>query len=287
MDDNFYKVDAVSIRENQENRVAVVIAQMEQKPITTALAFVKSIPETLKIKDRKTEVDIQPLIWIMLVKIAALAGIKDAIDDFNKSDILKMIFTSFSDLTIEEIYKGFELERHSQYEVKTEHFQLFNSEYVSQVLNKYKKWKLNIKVQHNLHSTNLTPEKTLEEKDIENILKNGVNRVYKEYKDDSVLEDTIEHIFDFLIEKDFIKLASENTPLIKKYYDEKTEIAKKQILTESKSFTSMSKHGRGEIKLEISKIKEGKSYKIYVRVKKLVLIDFFDKQIKKGFESIF
>ena len=138
MDDNFYKVDAVAIRENQENRVAVVIANIEQKPIATSLAFVKSISETPKIKDRKTEVDIQPLIWVMLVKIAALSGVKDAIDDFNKSDILKMIFTSFSDLTVEEIYKAFELERYSQYEVKTEHFQLFNAEYVSAILKKYK-----------------------------------------------------------------------------------------------------------------------------------------------------
>jgi hypothetical protein len=45
-----------------------------------------------------------------------------------------MILSACADLTIEEIYKAFELERYGSYELKTDHYGLFNAEYVAAVI---------------------------------------------------------------------------------------------------------------------------------------------------------
>lgn len=104
--------------------------------------FLKSTYEIKKIRDRKYEPTFKQLLGVMLVKINSLAGIKTEIDDFTKQDIVKMILSAYSDLSIEEIYKAFELERYSVYESKTEHFQLFDANYISEILKKYKNWKI-------------------------------------------------------------------------------------------------------------------------------------------------
>jgi hypothetical protein len=279
MEDNFYKVDAVSIRENQENRVAVVIAQIEQKPITTSLAFVKSISETPKIKDRKTEVDIQPLIWIMLVKIAALSGVKDTIDDFNKSDILKMIFTSFSDLTVEEIYKSFELERYSQYEAKTEHFQLFNAEYVSTILKKYKQWRTNVKILHNLTAGEVKTEQKDQEA-IDKILIRGIVDRYDHYITTKEMITPFAHLFDYLYEKNIIKKPT--TPALESYYAKVNERAKEQIREELSSKKAISREEKRDFAKQFNEVINGNSNNVLVRAKRIVLSDFFNDVYLNG-----
>ena len=279
MDDNFYKVDAVSIRENQENRVAVVIANIEQKPITTSLAFVKSISETPKIKDRKTEVDIQPLIWVMLVKIAALSGVKDTIDDFNKSDILKMIFTSFSDLTVEEIYQAFSLERYSQYEVKTEHFQLFNAEYVSTILKKYKQWRTNVKILHNLTVGEVKTE-TIDQEEIDKILIKGIIERYENYIVTKEVITPFAHLFDYLYEKNIIKKPT--TPSLESYYAKVNKRAEEQIRNEISNRRSITREEKREFAKQFNDVINGKSNAVLVRAKLLVLSDFFNDVYLNG-----
>jgi len=274
MEDNFYKVDAVSIRENQENRVAVVIAQIEQKPITNSLAFVKSISQNVKIKDRKTEFDIQPLIWVMLVKIAALAGIKDAIDDFNKHDILKMIFTSFSDLTIEEIYKAFELERYSQYEIKTEHFQLFNAEYISTILKKYKQWRLNIKILHNLSASTEVKVSEVDQEAIDKILINGIIDRYEHYIETKEMTTPFSHLFDYLYEKNILKKPI--TPALESYYAKVNKRAEEQIREELVNRKAITLEEKRDFARQFNNVINKKSNAVLNRAKLIVLQDFFN-----------
>ena len=99
-------------------------------------------------------------------------------------DITNLIFGVYSDLTIEEIYKAFELERFGLYEEKTKHFQLFNSEYVSEILKKYKKWKHDMKMQHNItNQKNILalPEST--EADKKNIRLGFIKMIWEEIQE--------------------------------------------------------------------------------------------------------
>lgn len=124
------------------SRGGINVSEIETICELPKVQFLKSTYEIKKIRERKYEPAFKQLLGVVLVKINSLAGIKTEIDDFTKQDIVKMILGTFNELSIEEIYKAFELERYSVYETKTDHFQLFDANYISEILKKYKKWKV-------------------------------------------------------------------------------------------------------------------------------------------------
>ena len=76
----------------------------------------------------------------IIAQHAALIGIKGEIDPINKSDISEMILSRFPSLSLEELYKAFQMERYGDFGVRTEHYQLINAPYVCEILKKYKDW---------------------------------------------------------------------------------------------------------------------------------------------------
>jgi hypothetical protein len=287
MEDNHYKVDTVSIRENQENRVSEMIMVIESKPILTPSVFVKSITEYKKIRDRKTEMDIQVLLWSMMVKIAALSGLKDIITDFDKTDIVRMLFTSFNDLSVEEIHKAFELERYGEYSIiflatketirnKTEHFQLFNADYVGEILRKYKEWKRIIRTQHNI-SPELPKLPEMSESKIKETLNQGIIRRFEYYKETKEIEEPFVHIFEELLERSIIKKITGEKSF--KYYQDKVIEAEIQIKKELAAEPRNNFLDKNKILEELSKIAESQSEKVQIRAKRIVLSEFFDKHI--------
>lgn len=116
--------------------------QVSENCSLSTIEFFNFIHQTLKIKDRIDEIGFLNLLGACLVKIHSLSGIKSQIDDFTKQDLLKMILSRFKTLSIDEIYKAFEMERYLTYGQKTDHFQLFDANYVSEILSKYENWKI-------------------------------------------------------------------------------------------------------------------------------------------------
>lgn len=283
MNDQDYRIDRHEIALQNQNTAVEKLQEIERKCNKTPLAFLKSNFNNVKIRERKTEPNFRMLLAVAWSKISTLAGIKSEIDSINIEDITKMIFYSYSDLSIEEIYKAFEMERYGTYDEKTEHFQLFNADYIGTVLKKYKNWK-----RKTMMEQNISVEKTTEEvSDIEkeNILKNGANRMYQEYKQTKNIDGPTEYIFDFLVEKSLIK--SGNNPKLLEYYQQKLQYAKIQLTHEHKAMSSTSKTERFEIKKAIADIENGSSAKIIIRAKKNILIEFFEKKIKEEVDVIF
>ena len=118
------------------------ISEIETICELSKVKFFDVVYSVEKIKDRKYQPNFKMLLGAVLTKISILAGIKNEIDQFTKQDLIKMLTTSFGEISVEEIYKAFELERYGNYETRTEHFQQFNAEYISEVLKKYKVWKV-------------------------------------------------------------------------------------------------------------------------------------------------
>lgn len=147
------------------------------------------------------------LFEMMLVRITVLAGIKNEIDDLNKQDIAKMILRRFKTLSLNDIYFAFEKERYGEYETKTSHFQLFNADYVSEVLNKYKNWKRTMKVEHNISAPLLQAENTISEQEKEGIVAQGVERMFEEYKLNKSVPVGCAYIYDYLVAKGQIQKA--------------------------------------------------------------------------------
>lgn len=150
--------DNQQIQLKQISEVGDAVQHIESVCLLPKVDFIKSTFNHSKIKHLRVNSNFKELLGAVLVKISILAGIKNEIDDFIKQDISKMILSAFNELSIEEISKAFELERYNQYEVKTEHFQLFDSNYISAVLKKYQKWKVKEKIELNI----LAPIKEIE-----------------------------------------------------------------------------------------------------------------------------
>ncbi|MBC7845591.1 MAG: hypothetical protein H7Y10_03770 [Flavobacterium sp.] len=284
MEDNHYKVDIAELQEQQQNRVVEAISVIEQKCSLPSVQFLKSNLENKKIRDRQTEPDIKTLIGVMFAKIGALSGIKNEIDSMIAQDIMKMIFNAYGNLTIEEIYKAFELERYGSFEDKTPHFQMIDADYVAKILKKYIQWRHNIKMQHNITSDTLKLD-AITESQKETIVKEGVNQFYQQYKTNKTIEDPSEYVFDFLVQKGIIK--TNNNPKVLEYYQMQLQKAQQELKKENIAKTSTDKLERQTLKTDLNKITAGHSPKIILRAKKNILAEFFENQILLKTEKIF
>ncbi|MFH6944651.1 hypothetical protein [Flavobacterium sp. FlaQc-50] len=285
MENGIYKVDKLAIVQEQEERASEKIYEIENRCNVPVIAFFKSNFGFIKIRNRKSEPEITFLVGAALLKSAVQLGLKD-IDNLHKPDILKAIFSHYQDLTLEEIYKAFELERYGMYDTKTEHFQLFNAEYVTTILKKYRAFKHRIKSENHIsNNENSSTEITPEEK--EAIVSNGINRVFNEFKETKTIDGPTEYIFDFLVEKG--KIKTKGKPAVADYYQDKINEAKEQLKKENeiKNSSSSSSLERKNLKSDIANIISGTSPKIIIRAKRNILLEYFKKQLELNQQTIF
>lgn len=247
-------------------------------------SFLKKCYEFKKIRDKHFEPNFNNLFGLLITKISALSGITNEIDFATKSDLLRFIKTRCGDITLEEIYKAFELERYNEYPEKSKHFQLFGTEYFSEVIKKYRTWKTELKITKNIsRDDNVLKLSSISESQKKDILKNGIIRVFKEYKENKTITEPCIHIFDELTSLGLIKLAT--TPKLEEYYSKKMQEAKKEIKRELEIEKATSSYiDRKTISREIEKLSNSGSNKVVVRTKKLVLKEYFDGLIKSNTE---
>lgn len=120
-----------------------VIYSIEKKCELPTSSFLKENYSNNKIRLLKSHEIYEDTIAMMLTKILALSGIKGEVGEINVKDINRFILTSCNDLTLEDLYKAFELERYLVYSEKTQHYNLFDTNYFVAVIRKYKAWKVN------------------------------------------------------------------------------------------------------------------------------------------------
>jgi hypothetical protein len=244
-----------------------------------------------KLSQLKKDANFVFLIGGWITQTSALMQIKNPIDNFIKQDIVNMLGGHWSNLSIEELIKAFELERFGAYEDKTEHYQLFDCSYIAQILKKYQKWSREKKIELNITNQNLMEENKISESDQFKIMTNAINEKYKYFLETGKIEEPVIHIFKELIERGFIKMPNKETPKLYAYYDNKLQEAKNQIIHEYENTTEPDKFKRKELKSILASILnndenlDAKS-KIENRAKKLVLLDFFNKQKNNNIQKI-
>lgn len=204
--------------------------------------------------------------------------------------IYKFIMDKFHMLTLEEIKEAFRMYVAKQFEVKV--FRMLDCVLVGDVLGSYIEYRNN-------QLQNYTPEpiekpklEIITNSAKEEINKNAVNRVFVEFKEQKTLPDGLGYIYDILVEHGKIKLATESTPKLALYYKNQIEQAKKELLLEKKSELRKEESrfnisGVNSVKEALKKIENGNNTEINLRVKKLVLKDFFNKSILDNLENIF
>lgn len=194
--------------------------------------------------------------------------------------IYEFIISKFGSLTVPEIKEAFRMYVAKEFGHK-DIFRVLDTIVVSDVLNHFisfrgeklklyteKNKKLMIEESYKVSE----PEKT-------KIMIDAVNNKFKEFIETNDITEPIEHIFQELVDRKILKMPTAENPNIAAYYDRKLLDAKIQVERELKSQFSISESENLKIKEELQKIINNDSGKCEIRAKKLVLVDYFTKQI--------
>ena len=250
---------------DKQEKLSLAIAKAGK---LTEVAFARKCVELEKIKylDKKT---ISDGFSMLFARISNLSGIKEPISQINKSDIGEMILMRFKGLSLEEIDYAFKLERYGVYDSKTKHYQLFDADYVSTILNKYKDWLKATRLNNNISiSVKKLEEKKPTDGEKEAILEQGIERLYKEYKQSKTIPIAVSYLYDYLFKKGRINPTDQDKTRIK-------ELAIKNLKPKTNNVIRA---------LDVLKGKSmRKPTKIQIRneCKKLELIGYFEKLLKE------
>jgi len=199
--------------------------------------------------------------------------------------VLDLIRTKFGNLTIPEVREAFKMYVAREFEIKV--FRLLDCVSVGEILTEYTNFRnesLRVYTDKKIKAQHKLPEITDSEK--EEILKKGVNRVFKEYLETCETQDNTEYIFDYLIETGFIK--NNNNPKVVEYYQSKLAEARESVKNELQNLMiSDDEIVRKKAKSEFEEFKKDDVPKTIIRAKKIVLIDFFEKQKSESKTEIF
>lgn len=251
----------------QTQQAGLILSEARENSGIHHVAFLRKNYEFKKIRERENEPNFKLAIGLAFAEICAYSGIKGEISDPDKRDILRMILTVYPALTLEEIYKAFELERYGVYEEKSGHFQQFNADYVSNILQKYKKWKQSTVQVHYIERPKSEEKSTITPEEQRELMDKAIIRMYNEFLESGEVSIPCGHVFDELYER---KLFPADTDYQKKY-----SIARFQLEKELKSEKSLNRQERNKIEEAIKSLAEPKNEKALSRAKQLVLKDYF------------
>lgn len=274
-------VDKQAIQSNQIQQAGVVLADMIKTCEVYNLTFLKQIHTFKKIRLRVNEPNFSILVGVLFTNLCVLAGIKEKLDHATKGDLYRSLKNYYLDLTLEEIYKAFELERNEQYPKKSSHFQLFGVDYFSEVIKKYRIWKPEHLTKHHIaiDVKNQLPEKTTSQ--IKQDLDNGIILRFNEFKAFKPMTEPIVHIYQELLDRGIILGAI--TPKLKAYYDQKQKEATQELKKElEQEITINYASKRKDFQKILKQVQGGESYKIIDRTKKIVLQEYFTKLISEN-----
>lgn len=221
------------------------------------------------------------LVTIINIKVSSDSEKKDL--QVQMLVVLDFIKTKFGFLTIPEIREAFKMYVAKDFGHK-EIYRTLDSIVVSDVLNCFVDFRgEKLRAYNQKKEGLLLMEKSkVDPIEVEKIMIDGVNNKYFEFLETNAISEPVEHIFKELIERRILKIPTVETPKISEYYDNILAEAKKQIESELKSETALSKKEQATISQELKNIVENNSSKAEIRAKKLVIIDFFTKQNQLG-----
>ncbi len=173
-----------------------LLIKMQSKANLGSLSFLKE--KSVRIDEIVHNEVFGRTIELMFTKISVLAGLKGVISEADKQDIASIVLSCFKELSLEDIYKAFQLERSLSYPTQTDHYSLFNAVYVSTILKKFKKWKGEMRIEHKI-GLDKAPEVNITEEENSKALQSGLVRLENEFKQTGIIASSSSHIYDFLL----------------------------------------------------------------------------------------
>lgn len=171
----------------------------------TPLAIAKRGHEYPRLRELDREV-IAPTFGMVFTRIATLVGLKGEIDPLQKQEIWNAVFSRFSGLSFQEIYKAFQMDRSGEFGDVTDHYQFFDVSYVCKVLGRYRQWLQDTQREHNINISQL-PEKqnTMTEEEIEASVISWLTGHFEEYKEAKKLPMLSVPVYDALYQRGILQ----------------------------------------------------------------------------------
>ena len=171
----------------------------------TPLAIAKTFHQYPRLRELNREV-IAPTFGMVFTRIATLVGLKGEIDPLQKQEIWNAVFSRFSGLSFQEIYKAFQMDRSGEFGDATEHFQFFDVSYVCTVLGKYRQWLQDTQRLHNINISQLPKnQNTMTEEEKEKNVLRWLNEHFEEYKETKELPMLSVPIYDTLYQRGILQ----------------------------------------------------------------------------------
>ena len=169
------------------------------------MAIAKKGHEYPRLRDLDREV-IAPTFGMVFTRIATLVGLKGEIDPLQKQEIWNAVFSRFSGLSFQEIYKAFQMDRSGEFGDVTDHYQFFDVSYVCKVLGRYRQWLQDTQRAHNINISQL-PEKqnTMTEEETEASSLSWLINHFEEYKETKKLPIISVPIYDALYQRGILQ----------------------------------------------------------------------------------
>lgn len=214
----------------------------------------------------------------IITKINTLSGCKGLIEEVMKTDISDMIKSRFKHLTLDEIDYAFKLERHREYDKKTEHYNLFDSNYVAEILSKYEKWKATKRRENNLNSlaANVNLNGYVSDEERYAIMEEAIQLGKIKWLNSGALE-MVAPRYDWLNENKKFQTAFNITDLqwekIRRRRYDKVKNSHEEKLNNQKSISYSDRQSK---KAALKMIMQPKSAIVILLAKKSLLIDYYE-----------
>lgn len=171
----------------------------------TPLAIAKRGHEYPRLRDLDREV-VAPTFGMVFTRIATLVGLKGEIDPLQKQEIWNAVFSRFSGLSFQEIYKAFQMDRSGEFGDVTDHYQFFDVSYVCKVLGRYRQWLQDTQRAHNINISQLSEnQNTMTEEEREASSLSWLINHFEEYKETKKLPIISVPIYDALYQRGILQ----------------------------------------------------------------------------------
>lgn len=191
-----------TLQDDKQQRILDKIVQVGE---LTPLAIAKTGHQYPLLKNLDREA-IAPIFGLLFTRIAALVGVKGEIDPLQKQEIWNAVFSRFSGLSFQEIYKSFQMDRSGEFGDVTEHFQFFDVSYVCTVLGKYRQWLQDTQRTHNINISQLPKnQNTMTEEEKEKNVLRWLNEHFEEYKETKAMPPLPVPIYEALQKRGVLK----------------------------------------------------------------------------------
>ncbi|GJH39856.1 hypothetical protein RCZ04_04060 [Capnocytophaga sp. HP1101] len=237
------------------------------------MATAKSVHQYPRLRELDREV-IATTFGLLFTRIATLVGLKGEIDPLQKQEIWNAVFSRFAGLSLQEIYKAFQMDRSGEFGEVTEHYQFFDVSYICTVLGKYRQWLQETQREHNINISQLPQKQTTMTKEEEKkITIHWLTEHFEEYKETQRLPIVSAPVYDRLYQRGvlqpyFATLTEKDKQLMraeteKRLRQEQTKAKDKKEFSALKALLEQYQNGETDSEGRIKRMKKEDTLKFF------------------------